>query len=87
MGIFAFIIIGFVIGLVARVVLPSNQKLGLIATCVLGILGSVVGGGVLGSVVDGRPFELLPVDIILAVVVATLFLVLVGIANSRRAHA
>lgn len=35
-------IIGFVVGLVARAVLPGDQKLGMIMTAVLGIAGSFV---------------------------------------------
>jgi len=38
------VIIGFVVGLIARAVLPGDQKLGLILTAVLGIAGSLVAG-------------------------------------------
>ena len=38
------IIIGFIIGLVARAVMPGAQHLGFIATTLLGIGGSIVGG-------------------------------------------
>jgi len=38
------VIIGFVVGLIARALLPGDQKLGLIMTAVLGIVGSVVAG-------------------------------------------
>jgi len=37
-------IVGFVVGLIARALLPGEQKLGLIMTAVLGIVGSVVAG-------------------------------------------
>ena len=37
------VIVGFVVGLVARALLPGDQKLGLILTAVLGIVGSLVG--------------------------------------------
>lgn len=47
------IIVGFVVGLIARAILPGAQHLGMIATSMLGILGSVV-GGVIGSVIS-RP--------------------------------
>ncbi len=88
MGIIAFMVLGLVIGLLARFVIPGNQKLGLFATCIIGMLGAMVGGGVLGSLFDrnAQPFELVPVDIIFAVAVACLFLLVVGVANSRRAH-
>jgi uncharacterized membrane protein YeaQ/YmgE (transglycosylase-associated protein family) len=38
------IIIGFIIGLIARAVMPGVQHLGFIATTLLGIGGSIVGG-------------------------------------------
>ena len=38
------IIIGFIVGLCARAVLPGVQHLGFIMTTVLGIAGSIVGG-------------------------------------------
>ena len=38
------IIVGFLIGLLARALVPGADKMGLIATTVLGILGSLVGG-------------------------------------------
>jgi uncharacterized membrane protein YeaQ/YmgE (transglycosylase-associated protein family) len=47
MGIFHVlwsIITGFFIGLIARAILPGSNKMGFIATVVLGILGSLVGG-------------------------------------------
>ena len=38
------IIVGFVVGLLARAVVPGADKMGFLATTVLGILGSIVGG-------------------------------------------
>jgi len=38
------IIVGFIIGLCARALLPGAQHLGFIMTTVLGIAGSIVGG-------------------------------------------
>lgn len=38
------IVVGFIVGLIARAVMPGEQKLGLILTTVLGIVGSVVAG-------------------------------------------
>jgi uncharacterized membrane protein YeaQ/YmgE (transglycosylase-associated protein family) len=37
-------IIGFVVGLLARAILPGTQKLGIILTAALGIVGSFVAG-------------------------------------------
>jgi len=44
MSIVWIIVIGFIVGLLARAVMPGEQKMGLILTTVLGIAGSVVAG-------------------------------------------
>jgi uncharacterized membrane protein YeaQ/YmgE (transglycosylase-associated protein family) len=44
MSIVWLILVGFVVGLLARAVMPGEQKLGLILTTVLGIAGSLVAG-------------------------------------------
>ncbi|HAF03373.1 MAG TPA: GlsB/YeaQ/YmgE family stress response membrane protein [Spartobacteria bacterium] len=38
------IVIGFIVGLIARAVMPGMQHLGFIATTLLGIGGSILGG-------------------------------------------
>jgi uncharacterized membrane protein YeaQ/YmgE (transglycosylase-associated protein family) len=38
------IIVGFIIGLIARAIMPGAQQLGFIMTTLLGIGGSIVGG-------------------------------------------
>ncbi len=44
MGIISMIVVGFVVGLIARAIMPGEQKLGWILTTVLGIVGSIVAG-------------------------------------------
>jgi uncharacterized membrane protein YeaQ/YmgE (transglycosylase-associated protein family) len=44
MSIVWIILVGFVVGLLARAVMPGEQKLGIILTTVLGIAGSVIAG-------------------------------------------
>ncbi len=38
------VIVGFVVGLIARAVLPGTQSIGIILTAVLGIAGSFIAG-------------------------------------------
>ena len=38
------VIVGFVAGLIARAVLPGADHMGFVATTVVGIVGSIVGG-------------------------------------------
>lgn len=44
MSIIWTIVVGFVVGLIARAVMPGEQKLGLVLTTVLGVVGSLVAG-------------------------------------------
>ena len=39
-----YIIVGFIVGLIARAIMPGAQHLGFIMTTLLGIAGSIVGG-------------------------------------------
>ncbi len=50
MGIISMIIVGFIVGLIARAIMPGEQKFGIILTIILGIVGSLV-AGFLGSAV------------------------------------
>jgi uncharacterized membrane protein YeaQ/YmgE (transglycosylase-associated protein family) len=88
MGIIAFIIIGLIAGLIARAILPGRQSMGLLATTLLGMVGSLV-GGLIGSlfVRDGRLFDLHPSGLIMSVIGAIVVLLLVGAAGRRRIHA
>ncbi len=54
MGIIAWIIFGFIVGLIARAVVPGRQGMGLVMTAVLGIAGSLV-GGLVASALTGGP--------------------------------
>ncbi|MFL6541670.1 MAG: GlsB/YeaQ/YmgE family stress response membrane protein [Chthoniobacterales bacterium] len=38
------IIVGFIIGLIARAIMPGVQGMGFIMTTILGIAGSIIGG-------------------------------------------
>jgi uncharacterized membrane protein YeaQ/YmgE (transglycosylase-associated protein family) len=44
MGIVYTIIVGLIVGALGRLVLPGEQKMGWILTCVLGVAGSVAAG-------------------------------------------
>jgi uncharacterized membrane protein YeaQ/YmgE (transglycosylase-associated protein family) len=54
MGILLFIVFGFVIGLIARALMPGRQSMGLLMTALLGMAGSFV-GGFIGNAIAGRP--------------------------------
>ncbi len=76
--ILGLILVGLVIGVLARLIVPGKQRLSLLATLLLGVAGAVI-GGVLASLVGmGSITELNVVGFVLAVVAAVL---LIGVAE------
>ncbi|HPR43553.1 GlsB/YeaQ/YmgE family stress response membrane protein [Ottowia sp.] len=58
MGIIVTIIVGFVVGLIARAIMPGTQAMGFIMTTILGIVGALLagyGGAALGLYGPGQP--------------------------------
>lgn len=86
MGIITMIVIGLVAGLIARAIVPGRQSMGVVATMLLGIVGSFV-GGLLGSLFssNGNLMDLRPSGVLWSVIGAVVVLLLVGFAGSRRA--
>ncbi len=54
MGIIAWIVFGFIVGLIARAIVPGRQGMGFVMTTLLGIAGSII-GGLIASAVWGGP--------------------------------
>jgi uncharacterized membrane protein YeaQ/YmgE (transglycosylase-associated protein family) len=50
----SWLVFGFIVGIVARLIYPGAQSMGLLGTALLGIVGSMV-GGLLGNLVVGAP--------------------------------
>src|SRR4051794_37394956 len=57
MSVFGWIFFGFVVGLLARAVMPGRDPLGLIGTTVLGIIGALAAGWLGQAVGWYRPDE------------------------------
>lgn len=56
------ILIGFIIGLLARMIKPGNDKMGFILTSIVGILGSLLAtyaGQIFGIYLQGEPASFL----------------------------
>jgi uncharacterized membrane protein YeaQ/YmgE (transglycosylase-associated protein family) len=81
-----FIIAGLVIGLIARAILPGRQHIGIIATLLLGVIGSIIGGTIANALRSGSIWELNVVGFI-AAVVASVILLAVGERMGRGAGA
>lgn len=74
-----FIVAGLIIGALARLIKPGKQNLGLLATLLLGLAGSVIGGVIASLLGTGDIFELNFLGFIVAVIAAVL---LIGVAES-----
>ncbi len=53
MSLLLFILFGFVVGLIARAILPGRQNMSLVWTTLLGIAGSLIGGAVASALSGG----------------------------------
>jgi uncharacterized membrane protein YeaQ/YmgE (transglycosylase-associated protein family) len=80
------IVLGLIVGLIARLIVPGKQPMGWIATALLGIVGSYV-GGTLGSVVfPPHQFDIHPPiqhSFLGALVGAVILLLIYKFATSR----
>lgn len=75
------IVIGFVVGLVARALKPGNDSLGIVMTSILGIVGAYAAsfvGKTMGWYADGEP-----AGFIAAVVGAIVLLFIVGLIKKK----
>jgi len=74
-----YIIVGFIVGLLARAVMPGVQHLGFIMTTLLGIGGSIVGGLIarlFSRPEPGATFH--PAGLILSIIGAIILLFILG---------
>jgi len=81
---FSFIgmlIVGFIVGLIARAIKPGDDKLGWIMTIVLGVAGSLIAGYVGRAAGWYAPGE--PVGWIASIIGAIVLLVIYGMIKKR----
>lgn len=74
MQILGLIVIGIVIGVLARLVLPGRQRIGILMTVLLGIAGALVGGIVASAIGEGDIFELNFIGTIVGIAAAALLI-------------
>jgi len=71
------LVVGFIVGLIARAVLPGIDTMGIIATTLVGIVGSII-GGLIGRAISqpepGSKFH--PAGFIMSIVGAIILLLI-----------
>lgn len=78
MGIIAWIIFGLIAGVIAKLLMPGRDGGGFILTCILGIVGAVVGGWLatmfgIGGSISGFNLHSFLVAVVGAIVVLVIF--------------
>jgi uncharacterized membrane protein YeaQ/YmgE (transglycosylase-associated protein family) len=79
-SILGYILVGLIVGLVARLIVPGRDPIGLLGTLVIGIIGAVIGGWLAGEVFA----ETQGVDWIASILVAAVLVLLLRAGSRRR---
>lgn len=69
-----FIVAGLIIGALARLLLPGKQKIGILWTLALGVVGSVIGGTIANLLGTGSIWELNVIGFVAAVLASVALL-------------
>ncbi len=78
-SVLGYILVGLIVGLLARLLVPGRDPVGLLGTLVIGVVGAVLGGWLAGAFFE----ETAGVDWLASIGVAVLLVLLVR-AGSRR---
>lgn len=81
-----FIVFGLVVGALARLLLPGDQHLSIIATLLIGLAGSIIGGVVANALGTGDIFELNILGSIVAIVSAAVLIAVIDRGAAARTH-
>jgi uncharacterized membrane protein YeaQ/YmgE (transglycosylase-associated protein family) len=84
MSLLVFLVFGLVVGLLARALMPGDQKMGFVMTTILGVVGSFVGGCLVSLVTPAPTTGFHAAGMIGSVLGAILLLVVVGAVSRRR---
>ncbi len=82
-----FIVFGLVVGALARLIKPGRQHLSVIATLLIGLAGSVIGGLIANALGTGDMFELNLIGSVVAIISAVGLLgIAEGVASKGGGH-
>jgi len=77
MSLLIFLVFGFVVGLIARAIMPGTQKMGIVRTTLIGAAGSFI-GGLIGNLISGDALRLHSSGWIGSVIGAIVLMVILG---------
>lgn len=86
MQVLGLIVIGIVIGVLARLIMPGRQHIGALMTILLGIGGALVGGIVASALGTGDIWELNVLGTVVGIIAAVLLIALaegMGVGRKR----
>jgi len=86
MQILGLVLIGIVIGVIARLVIPGRQRIGMLMTVLLGVGGALIGGIIASAIGEGDIFELNAIGTIFGIIAAVLLIALAeasGVGDDR----
>ena len=88
MGLLLFLVFGLIVGFVARAIMPGTQKMGMLATMLLGVVGSFIGGFIGALLTDSRVMDFNTSGMIGSVIGALIALAAAGgiFTRGTRAH-
>lgn len=86
-SIILWILFGLVVGLIARLLVPGKDNIGIIRTIILGVLGSVIGGAAWSLITIHRVTGFQPLSLIGSIIVAIILLVIYNKVTGRKRRA
>lgn len=78
MGLILFLVFGLVVGFIARAIMPGAQRMGMLATMLLGVVGSFIGGFIGAVLTDSRVMDFNTAGMIGSVIGALIALAVAG---------
>jgi uncharacterized membrane protein YeaQ/YmgE (transglycosylase-associated protein family) len=81
-SILGYIVVGAIVGVLARFLVPGDDPMGIVGTIVLGIVGAVIGGWAAGAIFE----DTTGVDWIASIVAAVLLVLVWRAIASNRAR-
>lgn len=78
MALILFLVFGLVVGFIARAIMPGTQRMGMLATMLLGVVGSFIGGFIGAVLTDSRVLDFNTAGMIGSVIGALIALAVAG---------